>query len=200
MNERKNTKSLAVGLIAALAASLCCIGPLLIAFVSISGSAIYFSWLESLRPYLLLIAIAALAFAWYQRLNKKSDCDCEEDAPRFFQTKSFLGVVTIIAVFFMAFPYYSGYFNSKVENKDVISIENLIRVEFEVDGMTCNNCENHVVSAINLLPGIQNSSASYLEGKAYATYDFSIISKEALAISIEKETGYKVLRSNVVND
>jgi len=43
------------------------------------------------------------------------------------------------------------------------------------------------------MPGIIEATVSYSEGKAYATYDLSAISKEELAASIAKETGSKVL-------
>lgn len=200
MHGRNKMKFLGAGMFAAIAASLCCIGPLLIAFASISGSAAYFTWLEPYRPFLLLIAIVALVFAWYQNLSSKLDCDCEEDGPGFFQSRGFLAIVTVTAVLIMTFPHYSGLFYKTEDSSAIISKGNFVSVEFDVQGMTCSTCEHHVVSAINLMPGIREATASYSEGKAYAIYDLSAISKEELAASIEKETGYKILKSIMIID
>ena len=64
------TKSLAgTGLLAALAASLCCITPLLAIVGGLGGVASTFSWLEPLRPYLVALTVGVLGFAWYQQLR-----------------------------------------------------------------------------------------------------------------------------------
>jgi nicotinamide riboside transporter PnuC len=86
----KNTKSWIAGIIAAIAASLCCITPVLAFLGGASGLASSFSWIEPYRPYLIGLTIAIFAFAWYQKLKpqKKVDCDCEEDNTKsFWQSK-----------------------------------------------------------------------------------------------------------------
>ena len=45
-----------VGIFAAIAASLCCITPLLAILAGASGIASAFSWLEPARPYLIVVA------------------------------------------------------------------------------------------------------------------------------------------------
>lgn len=61
-------KSWISGILAALAASLCCIAPLLAIFGGVSGAATYFNWVEPYRPYIIAITILIFAFAWYQKL------------------------------------------------------------------------------------------------------------------------------------
>jgi mercuric ion transport protein len=60
------------GLLAAVAASLCCITPVLAFLGGASGLASSFSWIEPYRPYLIGLTIAVFAFAWYQKLNRKN--------------------------------------------------------------------------------------------------------------------------------
>jgi mercuric ion transport protein len=106
-------KSWISGLLAALAASLCCIAPVLAIFGGISGAATYFNWIESYRPYLIAITIVVFAFAWYQQLvvapGKQEDC-CDPANRSFWRSKKFLLIVTLFSAVLMAFPYYSALF------------------------------------------------------------------------------------------
>src|SRR5258706_11743507 len=86
--------------ITAIAASLCCITPVL-ALIAGSGSiASTFSWIEPVRPYLIGLTIAVLGFAWYQKLKPQptDDCGCAtSEKPKFLHSKTFLLLVTVFA-------------------------------------------------------------------------------------------------------
>jgi mercuric ion transport protein len=97
------------GVLSAIAASLCCITPVLAILSGASGAASAFSWMDPFRPYLFGITVLVLGFAWYQKLKPKTaeeiQCACEEDEkPSFWQSKMFLGIVTGFAVLMLAFP------------------------------------------------------------------------------------------------
>ena len=71
-------KLMSAGVFTAIAASLCCITPV-IALIAGSGSiASSFSWLAPARPYLIGLTIAVLGFAWYQKLKPQpvDECGC----------------------------------------------------------------------------------------------------------------------------
>ncbi len=74
-----NTKLLGSGIILALASSLCCIGPLLALFGAAGGALSMFSWIEPLRPYLMLVTALVLGLAFYRVYKpvKKDDCGCD---------------------------------------------------------------------------------------------------------------------------
>lgn len=113
---------MSTGVIAAIASSLCCITPVLALIAGSTGIASSFSWIEPFRPYLIGFTILVLGFAWYLKLKPRTDeelaCACEADdlssgkagKPSFWQSKKFLGIVTVFAVLMMAFPYYSKVF------------------------------------------------------------------------------------------
>ena len=67
MKEKKGL--IGMGLLTALASSLCCITPVLAIFAGSSGMASSFSWMEPARPYLIIFTIIVLGFAWYQKLK-----------------------------------------------------------------------------------------------------------------------------------
>src|SRR3990172_5315672 len=117
MNTKKTTAKgglIGAGILSAIAASLCCITPVLALIAGSSGIAATFSWLEPARPYLIVVTVLVLGFAWYQKLKPKKaeiECDCETDEkPSFLQSKRFLSIVTVLAALLLAFPYYSHIF------------------------------------------------------------------------------------------
>ncbi len=197
-NNSKSGKLAGVSILSAIAASLCCITPVLALISGVGGIASSFSWLEPARPYLLGITILVLGFAWYQKLKPRTaeelQCACEEDEkPPFLQTKKFLGIVTVFAFLMMAFPYYGSIFYPKADKEVVIvSADNIQEVTLSVSGMTCASCEEHVKHAVNELPGILSVSASSDEGIANVKFDKSKTDKSAITEAIDA-TGYKVL-------
>ncbi len=192
---KTDNKLIGTGLVTAIAASLCCITPLLALIAGTSGLASTFSWLEPFRPYFIGVTILVLGFAWYQKLKpqKVIDCNCEtEEKPKFIQTKMFLALVTAFAIVMLAFPYYSSTFYPKTEKQIiVVNKTNVQKVEFAISGMTCESCQEHVHHELNKLAGITNSNVSYKNGKAVVEFDNSKINTAKIEKAINS-TGYSV--------
>ena len=197
MNSDKNSKkAAATGVLAAIAASSCCIPPVIAAIAGVGGVSASLSWMEPLRPYLIVLAVVAIGYAWYNHLKPKTadDCGCEtDDKPKWYQTKGFLIGITLFAAVSIAFPYYSGiFYPNNVQKVIVVDQASLQKIEVKIDGMTCDACQNHVNSAINTLPGIVNASSSYADGNAIVEFD----NTKTTVVEIEKainSTGYKVV-------
>ncbi len=185
------------GILTAIAASLCCITPVLALLAGTSGLASTFSWMEPFRPYMIGLTLAVLGFAWYQKLKPRTAdeiaCDCEEDGkPPFIQSKAFLGIVTVFALVMLAFPHYSKIFYPD-NSKEVMIIKeaDVETATFDIKGMTCTSCEEHVKHAVNELPGVIDATASFESGDATIKFDKSKTSIEDIKSAIDK-TGYKV--------
>lgn len=197
---KTDKKLIGTGLLTAFAASLCCITPVLALIAGTSGLASTFSWVEPFRPYLIGLTIFVLGFAWYQKLKPKKqiDCKCEIDEKQnFMQTKSFLGIVSVIAILLLSFPIYASVFFPKVNNSSIITQEyKTQKVEITIKGMTCSSCEHHVKTEISKLKGIAEVLVSYENGNAIVKFD----NKQTSITEIEKainSTGYKSLKSKI---
>lgn len=192
---KKGDKIIGAGLLTAIASSLCCITPVLALISGTSGIASTFSWLEPFRPYFIGFTILVLGFAWYQKLKpqKEIDCECETDEkPKFIQSKTFLGIVTVFAIVMLAFPYYSGIFYQNTEKQIIVVDKSDIKTtEFKISGMTCASCEEHVNHEVNKLNGIVNSKVSYENGNAIIEFDKTKTNKTEIEKAINS-TGYKV--------
>ncbi len=198
MKASNNKKLIGAGVLAAIAASLCCITPVLALLAGISGIASAFSWLEPARPYFIAITALVLGFAWYQKLKPKSEeeiqCECEADEkPSYWQSKNFLGWITAFAIIMTAFPYYSSVFYP--DNKPEVVIVNQSDIEtldLDIEGMTCSSCESHIVHAANEVEGVIYAKANYKTGTAEIEFDKSKTTKEKIVKSVNA-TGYTVV-------
>ena len=195
-NKTSNTATY-TGIFTAVAASICCITPVLALIAGTSGIASTFSWVEPFRPYLIGLTIIVLVFVWYQKLRPKTqeeiDCACEDDAkPSFWQSKRFLLIVTLFASLMLAFPYYSNLFYAQ-PTKDIVYVSqsNIKKHTFEVAGMTCAGCEAHVENEVNKLDGIISVKASYENANTIVEFDKTKIDESEIEKAINS-TGYKV--------
>ncbi|RCW38329.1 mercuric transport protein MerTP [Marinilabilia salmonicolor] len=193
-----NKRIIGAGFFSAIAASLCCITPVLALISGASGIASTFSWLEPARPYFIGITVLLLGFAWYQKLkprtNKEIECACEnEEKPNFWQSKKFLAIVTVFAALMLAFPKYAHVFYPSSDNIEVLIVDtsDVRTVTFDVEGMTCEGCALHVENDVNKLPGIIKIDAGYQEGTAKVEFDHPKVSSGKIEETINA-TGYKV--------
>lgn len=200
----KNSKGWVAGLLTAVAASLCCITPVLAFLGGASGLASSFSWIEPYRPYLIGLTIAVFAFAWYQKLKpqKQIDCDCEADNKKsFWQSKAFLAIVTVVAGLLIAFPYYAKIFYPKPQEAKVIIVDksNIQTAEFKIKGMTCEGCTEHINSELSKTSGVIEFNTSYEKNNSLVKFDNSKTSVDSL-VSVINKTGYKVTSQSVINN
>jgi mercuric ion transport protein len=187
-----------LGILSAIAASLCCITPVL-ALISGGTSAVSaFSWMAPYRPWLIGITVAVLAFAWYQKLKavaaEEIECDCNEDEePSFWQSKKFLGIITILAILMLAIPYYPALFYSQSPQKEVIIVRqhDIQTLHLQISGMDCFACNSEVTHAVFGNDGVIEAKADYKTGSALIKFDKSRSSAENIIRSVNA-TGYKV--------
>ena len=195
------SKSLALtSVLTAVSASLCCITPVLALIAGSSGIAASFSWLEPFRPWLIAITLLVLAFAWYQKLKPQSkeeiECACDDvEKPSLWQSKRFLGIVTVFAAIMLAFPHYADSFfpETKLSNSVDRTLES--NYQISIKGMTCTGCEEHVKVEIGKLPGITQLEVSYEDENAVVSFDESQTNIEEIKSAIGN-TGYKVKSVN----
>lgn len=199
---KTNKKLIGTSVLAAITASLCCITPVLALIAGTSGVASTFSWIEPFRPYLIGFTILVLAFAWYQQLRPKTSeelkCACDEDEKTsFWQSKKFLGIVTVFAAVMLAFPHYSSIFYPKNESNTTFAMSDNVReITVDVKGMTCSSCEQHIEHAVGQLEGVNAVNASYASGTATVLFASTLVTNERIIHAIN-ETGYKVLGTTI---
>jgi copper chaperone CopZ len=204
LNKSTKKKLLITTILSAVASSLCCITPVL-AFVSgASGLVSTFSWVEPARPWLITLSGGTLAFAWYRKFKPRREierqCACEvEERPSFMQSRRFLGIVTVLAVLMIAFPWYAEvFFPAKSTQINVVATDRVATVRFDVEGMTCGGCEAHIRQAITSVPGVVDVTSDYGKGEAVVRFYPGIAEIDGIRKTIN-ETGYHVIHQESAN-
>ncbi len=194
------------GLLSALAASLCCITPVIAFLAGSSSIAANFSWIEPARPYLLGLSVTVLAFAWYVKLKpaKTSDMECNCETTKkatFLQSKTFLGIVTVFAILMMTFPLYAKLFyqKPKVQAAITVAVDSKQQVKFTIEGMTCEACEDHVNNEVSKVPGVLSCITSYATRISLITFDNLKVDVKTIEAAINK-TGYTVKVYELTNE
>lgn len=106
--------TLAVGGLAAVLASACCLGPLVLVSIGLSGAWIgQLTRLEPLRPWFLLVSVIALVLAYRRIWRPAAACRpgevCAIPATRSAYKVLFWVVVVLVVVGF-GFPYVAPWF------------------------------------------------------------------------------------------
>lgn len=77
----------------------------------------------------------------------------------------------------------------KVE-KETTSAQ-LVEMELEIQGMTCDNCEASIQTGVKELPGVDSISANYEDSTAYVRFDSTKTNLNEITAAIAKR-GYAV--------
>lgn len=107
-------QTLWAGALAAVGASLCCVGPLVLVTLGIGGAWISsLSKLEPLRPIFIVATLALLAWAWHKLYRAPEVCElgklCADPTVRVRQRVIFW-IVSAALVLLLSFPYYASLF------------------------------------------------------------------------------------------
>src|SRR5690348_17220833 len=107
--ERTGSGALVVGSLAAILASTCCLGPLVLVMLGLSGAWIgNLTRLEPYRPFFIAGALVALFFAGPQIFRPAQSCDPGEvcAVPRVRRIyKVLFAAVSVLVLIALVFPY-----------------------------------------------------------------------------------------------
>lgn len=188
---------------AAIASSLCCVLPL-IAVVFGLGAFGAASAFETLRPYMLVLAFAALAFSFYSIYFRREKCGegeacATKPVNKINQLFLWVGLLAISA--FALAPYYTRYLMASANQSPQSSSEAMPAasseenqanktVIIEVEGMTCAGCEPHINETLKKLNGVASAEASYQNKNVKVVFNPKQITLEQIKKAID-EIGYK---------
>ncbi len=179
-------------IISAIFASVCCIGPVVLAILGIGGAGL-FSKFVVFRPYFFILTVGILGLAFYLTYRKREviceDGSCEiKSAGKW--NKIALWSATMLVIFFLASPYINLSNQSPVSNPTEGKIVEII---IPVKGMTCAGCEFNVENAVKKLDGIIQVKANYQKGECYVKLEKGKVTIEDIVKAINN-TGYKATK------
>ena len=191
MTPVKQSWILAGGLLSAVAASLCCIGPLL-AVVASAGSFAAAGWFERWRPAFLAITAALLAVAWWLALRARRQA-CQDAAcaspRRGAWTLGILCFSTLIVGAVALFPQLAQTAAGRPATAAAVPVSGSV-LRVRIPGMDCAACALGIEGTLKRVPGIRAATVRYASKDAEIVYDSAAISPEAVIARIDA-TGFK---------
>src|SRR6266567_2445392 len=181
--------------LAAITASLCCIGPLVAVLLGASGfaaSAVFEKW----RPVFLGLTVVLLALAWYLTYRKPKIA-CQEGSTCATKPVSkwnmvvlwfATGVVLVTAVF----PSLSSAILRGTQSNApvVVTDANSAVLKVKIPSMDCAACALNIQSVLKKHAGVQQAQVSFETKETVVQYDATKLSPEKIIAAID-ETGFK---------
>lgn len=176
---------------AAVAASICCVAPLMLLTAGISGA--WIGSLTALEPYRPLFITAALAFlgiAFYQvyRKPRAEECEgpyCAKPRSRTINKMS-LWIVTILIGGLLSFPYIAPRLYATTAAANASGTTTVI---LTVENMHCATCSISVRESLMQVAGVQDARVSTVPPEAVVSYAPDTVSVEDLTEATE-QAGY----------
>jgi copper chaperone CopZ len=197
MDKSKTLQKATLGgsVLAAITASLCCIGPLVAVALGASGfaaSAVFEKW----RPVFLGVTFALLALAWYLTYRKPKAA-CEEGSacatkPVSKWNNVVLWFATAFVLIAAAFPSLSSAILRATQRSAPVAATdgNSAVLKVKIPSMDCAACALSIQSVLKKQAGVQQAQVSFDTKEAVVQYDATKLSREKIIAAID-QTGFK---------
>ncbi len=176
------------GIVAAILASTCCVGPLLLLAIGVGSGAVFigrYHW------FFLIGGIAVLSWAWAKYLREKTVCDCEHKPIPGHRTGMITLLIATVLVLGFAGLNISRYVFGSVPPPAQDQLANgLSRTVISVDGLSCLACEVPVRHALRKIDGVKSVQVSAGNKTATVDYELAKTNAEQLVAAINS-TGYR---------
>ena len=184
-------KAVRLGILSALTASVCCLGPVLLVLAGL-GSLGFGALIGRAHWWFIGAAIALLTYAWRSYLQEARRCKAAScEMARGKTTRTVLTLASVVVAVFVSLNLYTYAGQRRSARQDAAGPMSgqLASVAIPVEGMTCFTCEVTVESSLKRLPGVESVEAKVNDGMAYVRYEPTRVSLDALIGAINK-TGY----------
>src|SRR5881397_1553988 len=186
-------KAKQAGILSAILAATCCIGPLLLVAIGIGSGAVFigrYHW------FFIIGAMAVLTWAWAKYLREKTVCDCEHKAMSGQRSAILTLLITTALVIGFAGLNISRYVVGTVPPAAEIQLPNgLSRVVVSVDGLSCVAWEIPVSHALRAIEGVKAIYVRAATKTATVYYQPEKTNPEQLVAAINS-TGYRASLPN----
>src|SRR6266436_3757114 len=157
---------LVAGILSALGASACCVGPLVLLTLGVSGAWIgSLTALEPYRPIFIGLTLLFLGFAFYRLYLVRPSCSPESACanPRILKRQRWgFWIVPVLVL---------GLIGAGVALPFTLFAGTLQTVTLDVQNMTCAVCPITVKKALERVPGVTNAKVDFDKKTASISFD-----------------------------
>ena len=186
--------TLSGGVFAGLAASLCCIGPLLSLTFGL-GSFAASGWFAQWRPAFLAVTFIFLGAAWYLTYRRpKVDCEdgsCARPPGQAARLSLWLGTfVALAAAIYPSLPAA----HRRIDAAAVAAGD--AKLSVLIPSMDCPPCAKGIEASLRRAPGVKQAAVDYGTKIAVLVYDPSVTGRDQLLALIDA-SGFPAERSSI---
>jgi mercuric ion transport protein len=175
MSGRNSAWSISAAVLAAVTASICCVGPLLLLGLGVSGAWIgTLTVLEPVRPFFSILTLGFLGFAFYRVYRRAGAEECPDgghcarpESRRL--TRVTLWVVTLAVLGLLSFPYAAPHLFASVSPEQGTSEST--QMILVVENMHCETCPVTVAASLERVPGVVSAQVTMEPPQAVVIYD-----------------------------
>lgn len=176
----------------AVVASVCCVGPLVLLALGVSGAWIsYITTLAPYRPIFVAITLIFLGFAFYRiyRNSKSESCSVERPCAypgtkRTYKTTLWIALIVILGL--LLFPYLVPFLFAQSGMEKGIQTEQVV---LEVKNMFCATCAATLKKSLTRLEGVKEAKVTLKPPEAVVVFDPSKVKVED-SISATTQAGF----------
>lgn len=182
------------GIFAGLAASLCCIGPLLSLSLGL-GSFAAAAWFAHWRLALLIVTFALLGLAWWLTYRRPT-IDCADGTcarPPGKAARVSLWIGTLIALGAAVYPSLPA---AKHRINAAAVAAKGARFSVMIPSMDCPPCAAGIEASLNRAPGVKQAVVIYGTKTATLVYDPTVTNRDRLLALIDA-SGFPAERSTL---
>lgn len=186
----KNKLISIAAIVSAALASVCCIGPLVLAALGL-GSLGAAAGLTRYRPLFLVLTAIVLAIGFYLAYRKRpvacADGTCEyRSGSR--TMKAGLWAVTVAAAALATFPNWAAI---ALRRSQPVAAANAQTIELSVSGMDCAACTAGIKTSLEQVPGVKDAAIDFAKGEATVVAENGRVDPSALVRAVEASGPYK---------
>ena len=188
-------KAKQAGILSAILASTCCVGPLLLVAIGVGSGAAFvgrYHW------FFLIAGMAVLTWAWAKYLREKTVCDCEHKPMAGRRGGMLTLLITTVLVLGLAGLNISRYVfaSAAIAAQTQTQLANgLNRIVVSVEGLSCVTCEIPVRHALRRIDGVKSVHVSAATKTATVDYEPAKTNPEQLVAAISS-TGFRASLPN----
>lgn len=195
MKKGGSSWTMAGAMIAGIAASLCCIGPLLslsLGLGSFAASSFFAQW----RPALLALTFGLLGVAWYLALSRAKATCVDRSCARVpgNATWLMLSFGTFLALASAAYPWWARI--ERHTSRAVPALAGAQTLSVAIPTMDCAACAKGIEASLRRMPGVLHAHVDYATKRAEIAFDPAKTKRETLLAGID-ETGFPADRSTL---
>lgn len=183
----KDRIAAAAAVVSAALASVCCIGPVVLAALGLGGVGLA-AGLEKYRPYFLLATAILLGIGFFQAYRHRDEScsggDCKTGASSHSMRRA-LWIIAAVGV--ASFPSWAPLL---LRHSPRAAAADAKTIKLTVSGMDCAACAVGIEKSLKKVPGVQDASIDFDKGEATVYADRGRVSASDLLHAVQSAGPY----------